>query len=348
MDHNDLAWTAFRASLLSPLLTGEVTPADRGSYFQKLSEKTHKLPNGIEKKISIRTLRRWYQQLRESGIERLKPQPRSDRGQSRRCHQAKIQRAVELKREQPKRSDLVINQILKQEFGSGLAKSTLYRHLAIQGATGKRLGIDQEKVRCRWTRDTPNALWMGDFSHGPIVLYQDKTYQTYLSAWIDSHSRYIVDARFYLKENLDILVDSLLRAWARHGSPRELYTDNGKVYHSNGLTIACAQLQIRKLHRPPREPEPGGLIERFFQTVQVRRRSRGVSDAQLHAAQSSLRSLAAIGLPRPSPSFDQPDATPSVLHRSSHRSKCLDHGCGVLLLSSRSSTSRSDSQRCLD
>ena len=109
---------------------------------------------------------------------------------------------------------------------------------------------------------------MGDFSHGPIVLLEGKPCQTHLSAWIDSHSRYIVDTRYYLRENLDILVDSLLRAWAKHGSPRELYADNGKVYHANGLTVACAKLNIRKLHRPPREPEPGGLIERFFQTVQ--------------------------------------------------------------------------------
>ena len=83
------------------------------------------------------------------------------------------------------------------------------------------------------------------------------------------HSRYVVEARFYFRENLDILIDSLLRAWAKHGAPRELYADNGKVYHSNGLTLACAKLAIKKLHRPPREPEPGGLVERFFQTVQT-------------------------------------------------------------------------------
>lgn len=268
MDQNDLAWTAFRASLLSPLLTGEVSQAERASYFQKVTQQEHLLPNGKRSKISVRTLRRWYQQLREEGIERLKPQRRSDLGQARGSIRSKVARAVELKREQPRRSDQVINQILKSEFGSGLASSTLYRHLSIQGATRKRLGIAQDKIRCRWTRDLPNALWMGDFSHGPIVLHQGKPCQTYLSAWIDSHSRYVVDARYYLRENLDILVDSLLRAWARHGSPRELYTDNGKVYHSNGLGIACAKLQIAKLHRPPREPEPGGLIERFFQTVQ--------------------------------------------------------------------------------
>lgn len=268
MDRNDLAWTAFRTSLLAPLLTGEITSGERGAYFQKLANQEHLLPNGKRSTISVRTLRRWYQQLRESGIERLKPQRRSDLGQARRAIQAKVDRAVELKRQQPRRSDQVINRILQSEFGSGLASSTLYRHLSIRGATRKRLGVDQEKVRFRWTRDVPNALWMGDFSHGPIVLYEGKPCQTHLSAWIDSHSRYVVDARYYLRENLDILVDSLLRAWARHGSPRELYADNGKVYHSKGLVIACAQLQIAKLHRPPREPEPGGLIERFFQTVQ--------------------------------------------------------------------------------
>jgi transposase InsO family protein len=268
MDQNDLAWTAFRASLLSPLLTGEVPSGERGAYFQKLAGEIHLLPNGQRKRISVRTLRRWHQQLRQSGIGGIQPRRRSDLGKPRRAIQAKVQRAVELKLEQPGRSDRVINRILKSEYGSGLSSSTLYRHLSIRGATRRRLGLEREKVRCTWTRDVPGALWMGDFSHGPIVLYQGKPCQTHLSAWIDAHSRYVVDARYYRRENLDILIDSLLRAWAKHGSPRELYADNGKVYHSNGLVVACAQLQIAKLHRPPREPEPGGLIERFFQTVQ--------------------------------------------------------------------------------
>ncbi|MEZ6153896.1 MAG: transposase family protein [Pirellulaceae bacterium] len=122
----------------------------------------------------------------------------------------------------------------------------------------------QKKRCCQWTRDTPDSLCDGDFSHGPIVLYDGQPRQTHLSAWIDMHSRYVIEARFYLRENLDILIDSLLRAWAKRGAPQELYADNGKVYHSRGLTLACAKLAIKKLHRPPREPEPGGLVERLF------------------------------------------------------------------------------------
>ena len=268
MDPNDLAWTAFRAGLLAPLLTGEVTSQERASYFRDLSQKQHTLPNGKVGTISVRTLRRWYQQLRTDGIDRLSPQRRSDRGQARRANRDKIKRAIELKRKGPSRSDQVINKILQGEFGSGLPASTLYRHLAIHGATRKRLGLEEKKVRCHWTRDLPNSLWMGDFSHGPVVLVDGLPKRTHLSAWMDMHSRYVVEARFYLNEKLDKLIDSLLRALAKHGAPLTLYADNGKVYHANGLVVACAKLGIRKLHRPPREPEPGGLIERFFQTVQ--------------------------------------------------------------------------------
>ncbi|MHB8638156.1 MAG: hypothetical protein ACYC96_17000, partial [Fimbriimonadaceae bacterium] len=37
---------------------------------------------------------------------------------------------------------------------------------------------------------------------------------------------------------------------------------------SDGLTLACAALNIQLLHRPPRDPPAGGLIERFFRTNQ--------------------------------------------------------------------------------
>ncbi len=52
-------------------------------------------------------------------------------------------RAVELKKEQPRRSDVVINHILKQEFGRGVPRSTLYRHLRREGATRRKLGVSQ-------------------------------------------------------------------------------------------------------------------------------------------------------------------------------------------------------------
>ena len=194
---------------------------------------------------------------------------RSDRGKPRKKHAELLARAVELKKEQPRRSDKVINRILKREFGRTVPRSTLYGHLRREGATRRKLGVSKEKVRCRWTRDLPGALWVGDFEHGPLVIHEGEAVKTHLSAWIDCHSRYVVEARYYIRENLDILIDSLLRAWGNHGASRELYVDNAKIYHAHALQLACTQLNIKLLHRPPRDPPAGGLIERFFGTCQT-------------------------------------------------------------------------------
>ena len=268
MDRDDQAWAVFRCSLLSPLLLEEIPAAEREAYFRKLSQEERLLPNGQRKCISVRTLRRWWKRLREEGIAGTFRRRRSDRGQPRTEQQKQLQRAVELKREQPRRSYTVINRILIHEFGHGVARSTLYRHLRREGATRRKLGVSQQKIRCRWTRTHPNALWVGDFEHGPPVIHQGRAHKTYLSAWIDCYSRYVVEARYYLRENLDVLIDSLLRAWSRHGAGEQLYADNAKIYHANALKLACAELGIKLLHRPPRDPAPGGLIERFFQTLQ--------------------------------------------------------------------------------
>lgn len=269
MGRNDEDWAVFWCSLLSPVLLGEIPEAQRERYFQKLSREERRLPNGQRRCISVRTFRRQWRRLKDGGVPGLYRRRRSDRGTARKKHADLLARAVELKKEQPRRSDRVINRILKREFGRSVPRSTLYHHLRREGATRRKLGASLQKVRCRWTRDQPGALWVGDFEHGPLVIRQGQAIKTHLSAWIDCHSRYIVEARYYVRENLDILVDSLLRAWGNHGASRELYLDNAKIYHAKALQLACAQLNIKLLHRPPRDPAPGGLIERFFGTCQT-------------------------------------------------------------------------------
>jgi transposase InsO family protein len=269
MGRHDQHWAVFWCSLLSPLRLGEIPERERGRYFQKLSREPRLLPNGQRRCISVRTLRRQWQRLQAEGVNGLFRRPRADRGQPRRAQADLLARAVQLKKEQPRRSAKVINRILEKEFGRQVSRSTLYRHLRREGATRRRLGVSSQKVRCRWSREQSNALWVGDFEHGPLVMYQGQAVKTHLAAWIDCHSRYVVAARYYLRENLDILVDLLLRAWGQHGASRELYADNAKVYHAAALKLACTQLNIKLLHRPVRDPAPGGLIERFFQTLQM-------------------------------------------------------------------------------
>jgi len=82
-----------------------------------------------------------------------------------------------------------------------------------------KLGVAKTKVRKRWSRDHTHDLWVGDFEEGPYILVGKEILPTYLCAFIDCSSRYVIEARYYLRQNLDILIDSLLRALAKHGAP---------------------------------------------------------------------------------------------------------------------------------
>ncbi len=268
MPEREERWAVFWCSLLSPLLYGEIPPEEAGRFLDELASCEQVFPDGRRRRPSRATLWRKWKKYRDGGFEALFRRRRSDRGQSRKHRPAVIAKAVELKREQPRRSNVPINQFLQAEFQAAIPKSTLYWHLKRAGATRLKLGISQQKLRRRWTRDQSNALWLGDFEDGPCVLVEGQALATHLSAFIDCHSRYVVEARYYLRENLDILLDSLLRAWAVHGASRELYLDNAKIYHAHALKAACFALNIRLLHRGVGDPPPGGLIERFFGTAQ--------------------------------------------------------------------------------
>jgi transposase InsO family protein len=261
-------WAVFWCSLLAPILLDEVPAGERRRFLKQLCQKEVVLPNGKRKRISLSTLRRKVRQFRQQKIAGLRRQRRKDRGGSRKDREAMIARAIALKKEQPYRSPDAINEFLKREFGRTIPKSTMNRHLRQAGATRRKLGATDEEIRCRWTRDHSNSLWLGDFADGPYVFQGDQVIETHLSIWGDCYSRYVVEGRYYFRENLDILIDSLLRAWGQEGAPRELYVDNAKIYHAKALKLACAQLNIRLLHRPPRDPPPGGLVERIIQTVQ--------------------------------------------------------------------------------
>ena len=268
MNHNDDDWAVFWCSLLGPILLDEVPAGERRQFLKQLSQQEVLPPHGKRKRISLSTLRRKVRQFRRQKIKGLRRRPRKDRGGARKQRTRMIARAIELKRQQPLRSPHAINKFLEKEFGRTIPKSTLNRHLRQAGATRKKLDDSVVKIRCRWTRDHSNALWVGDFSEGPKVFHKGRVIKSHLSIWIDCHSRYVIEGRYYFRENLDILLDSLLRAWGSHGASRELYVDNAKVYHAGALKLACAQLSINLLHRPPRDPPAGGIIERVIQTAQ--------------------------------------------------------------------------------
>ncbi len=268
MNKNQEKWALFWCGLLNPIIFEEVEKNAINQFLITLNRKDHVLPNGKRKKISLSTLRRKYNIYVAGGFANLIRKKRNDIGKSRARSDEIMAKAIELKKEQPIRSDIVINHFLKDTFGKTVPRSSLYRHLKQAGATKIKLGVSKLKVRKRWSRDHTHDLWVGDFEEGPYVIVDGNVVPTYLCLWIDCHSRYIVEARYYLKQTLDVLIDSLLRAWAVHGKSKQIYVDRAKIYISNAFKAACCSLGIKHSNRPSGDPAAGGVVERFFETLQ--------------------------------------------------------------------------------
>lgn len=264
----DERWAIFWCGLLEPALFEDLSARETRRLLRELARTPCRFPDGTVRRPSLSTLKRKLARLRERGIEGLYRKGRADRGQARRHKAEAVARAIAVKRDQPLRSHRAINTFLRAELGREIPRSTLYRYLKEAGATRLKLGVTRNPVRKRFTRDHTHDLWVGDFEHGPYVLHEGRAVATRLSAWIDCHSRFLVEGRYYLRETLDVVVDSLLRALVVHGAPRAIFVDNAKVYHARQLMAACYDLEIQPLHRRARDPATGGLIERFFRTAQ--------------------------------------------------------------------------------
>ncbi len=268
MDREQEKWAIFWCDLLSPVIYEELEPELTNRFLKELASKEICFPDGRTGRPTVKTMRRKFNRYRQGGFEALARKKRCDRGQPRNTSPEVIEKAIKLKKEQPYRSPVAINRLLQEICGTQVPRATLYRHLKDAGATRLKLGVTRQKVRKRWTRDKTHDLWVGDFEDGPYVQEKGDVVPTYLSAFIDCHSRYIVTARYYFRENLDVLIDSFIRALSVHGAPRQLYVDRAKIYLSNGLKSACYRLKIKLLHRPAGDPAPGGLVERFMLTLQ--------------------------------------------------------------------------------
>ncbi len=269
MDKEQQKWAIFWCDLLTPVIYEEIEPELTNRFLKQLAGKRIRFPDGRIGKPSLSTLRRKFNRYRQGGFDTLARKHRSDRGKPRNIAAEIINKAVELKKEQPFRSPDTINRLLEEMYGVTVPRSTLYRHLKQANATLIKLGVLRKKVRKRWTRNHTHDLWVGDFEDGPYVLKNGQVVPTYLSAFIDCHSRYAIEARYYFRQNMDVLIDSLIRALSTHGAPLQLYVDRAKIYMANALKAACYRLNIKLLHRPPKDPPAGGLIERLIQTIQM-------------------------------------------------------------------------------
>ncbi len=263
----------FRYTLIAPLLGRPLERGEIGAHLKAVAAQSHRIAFSKRTTLDDETLWRYLASYRAGGFEALKPQPRADKGSSRRIPEEIVRKAIALRQEVPTRSANTIIQVLRRDPtyppDLSIAVRTLQGILHERGITREKL-VGQSKAFRRFERECANALWQGDMLVGPYLPDAErpgKYRRTALFCFVDDYSRLIPYGEFFLEENLPRLERALKVAVLRRGLPERIYVDNGKVYVSTQLAAACATLGIRQIHSTPYTPNTRGKIERFFGTV---------------------------------------------------------------------------------
>ncbi len=250
----------FRFRLISEALNGELSTKQRGRLVRQVAGQTHDGPFGVPVRVSRATLDRWIRDYRSGGFAALVPTPRRVLPGT---PPAVLELAVALKTEAPDRTAAQVAAVLAAQGGYAPSARTLQRHFAAAGLTRVRPDGAPLAVFGRFEAERPNARWVGDALHGPLVAGR----KAILIAFLDDHSRAVVAARWGYAENAIALRETLRVALAARGRPGQCYVDNGAMFIDSGLRRACAVLGIRLTHSQPGRPAGRGKIERFFRTV---------------------------------------------------------------------------------
>ncbi len=254
----------FRYGLIAPLIHN--SKKGQKKYFRELASKEHLVTHIGKKSFKAETFKSWLRSYRSGGFDRLIPKIRSDKGSFKKVND-------EL--------DIEIRQVISKH--PTLSCSAIYRMLISEGKLS--IGYMQEATLRKYIQDnnlkeitepTPrkkfemehvNDLWIADAMHGPYIKFKKKKCKVFLIAAIDDNSRVVPARGWFFHENSIALEIALKEAIRRYGLPKALYCDNGSLFSSSHLQLACARLGIALIHSKPYDCPSRGKVERFFRTV---------------------------------------------------------------------------------
>jgi putative transposase len=255
----------FRYRLIAPVLNE--SGICQMEYFRQMSQKEFDVPYLGKKRYGVGTLKSWLRGYRSSGFDALKPKVRADKGSSRKIDEG-------------------LAAVIKERVNAfaHLSSAAIYRLLISEGdikpdwigeATVRKYIKDNQlktaaKAACprkKFEKEHINELWICDCLHGPWLVHEKRKRQVFLICIIDDHSRCIVGGRFFFHENSISLEAVLKEAIGRFGLPKVFYCDNGSMFVSSHLQLACARLGIALVHSKPYDSPSRGKIERFNRTV---------------------------------------------------------------------------------
>jgi putative transposase len=272
-DEEAMLIALFRYGVIAPLVEREhFEPGEVSRLAQEICQQKRYLPGTGKIEVGLRTVYRWRKLYLEGGMPALRPRLRCDRGHSRKIPDDVLERAAQLRRENPERWTKTLLDILRREHtiptGVSFHRSTLDRHLDRAGASRRSLRVLDERVMTRMKFDNFGDLWVGDYHHGPLVVGPDGILRTSkLGAFIDHATRYPVAHRYYLAEDLPSLRHCLLCALLRWGVAKKVYVDRGAVYRAEQLAYSLDRIGTKLIHSRAYYSEGRGVIEKWWQVA---------------------------------------------------------------------------------
>jgi transposase InsO family protein len=182
-------------------------------------------------------------------------------------------RIVELRRLQPGWGPRTIRFRLEAERVVPVpGRSSIYRCLVRHGLIEVEARRRKKADYKRWERSRAMELWQMDIVGGVQLVSGVKAS---IVSGVDDHSRFVISARVVERATARPVCEALALAMRTHGVPREILTDNGKVFTGRfgpgtGEVLfdrICRENGITHILTAPRSPTTTGKVERWHKTM---------------------------------------------------------------------------------
>jgi transposase InsO family protein len=182
-------------------------------------------------------------------------------------------RIVELRRLNPGWGPRTIRFRLEAEQVVPLpGRSSIYRCLVRHGLIEPEARRRKKADYRRWERSRAMELWQMDVVGGVQLV---NGWRASIVSGVDDHSRFVISAYVVERATARPVCDALAKAMRSFGVPREILTDNGKVFTGRfgpgtGEVLfdrICRENGIKHLLTAPRSPTTTGKVERWHKTL---------------------------------------------------------------------------------
>jgi transposase InsO family protein len=151
-----------------------------------------------------------------------------------------------------------------------IARETVRKIMRKQGVEPQPRNLKRRNkppVVKTFERATPNDLWQTD-----IMTFMLKSqYRVYMIGFMDDNSRFIVSWGLYRFQTANNVLEVLRAGLEKHGSPKEILSDNGRQYHTwrgkSAFSKTLIKLGIRHVRARPYHPQTCGKIESFWRNL---------------------------------------------------------------------------------